>query len=321
MAKNNFSDAFGDLNAAIGSAGDSVVVLPLSAVIEDPNNPRSNFDEAELAALAETIREKGVLQPITVRPAGSDGRHTIRFGARRLRAAQLAGLKEIRALVQAGDAGEDDLLIEQLIENDQREPLNTADLARAVDKLFARKLSQSDIARRLGRPRDQIALLASVRAMPPQIQALAAEVGVRTLFELNSAWKADHKRVETWLAARDPKKITQADARELAGRPVVDRRTVRDPSDGSVNHVDLAPALPAEASARKGPRARAASPPSTPSSVGLTATFEVSASSVKGTLVLDNVQSPSLGVLIRTADGDLVPVPAAKVKLIRVKPG
>ena len=321
MAKNNFSDAFGDLKAALGSAGDTVIVLPLSAVKEDPNNPRSSFNEADLAALAETIRDKGVLQPITVKPAGSDGRHTIRFGARRFRAAQLAGVKEIRALIQQGDADENDLLIEQLIENDQREPLNTADLAKAVDKLLARKLSQSDIARRLGRPRDQVALLASVRAMPPQIQALATEVGVRTLFELNSAWKADPNRVATWLAKRDPKTITQTDARELAGRPVAARRAVRDPSNGSVTHVDLASSSRTKAAARKNAAARVTSPSSSPSLVGTTATFEVSAPGVTGTLVLDNVRSASLGVLIRTADGELVPVPAAKVKLVRVKPG
>lgn len=305
----NFADAFADLHAALDATSDSVVLLPLSAVVENPNNPRSSFDEAELAALASTIRERGLLQPITVSPPGPDGRHVIRFGARRFRAAQLAGLGEIRALVQAGDEGEHSSLIEQLIENDQREALNTADLARAVDRLQALDLSQSDIARRLGRPRDQIALLASVAKMPDELRALAESVGVRTLFELNAAWKADEDGVRGWLAGRDPASITQAQARELAGRPRPARRQVRNPADGSVEDAPLpAPAKIAPA-------------PSHASRQGRPPQIEVETPRGTGVLILDAIPRATDRVRVRLANGTAVVVTTAEVRLLRLRPG
>lgn len=316
MAQSSFSDAFSALNAALDAGGDTVVVLPLGAVVEDPNNPRSVFDEAELAALAQTIREKGVLQPITVRPPGPDGRHVIRFGARRFRAAQLAGVGEIRALVQGGDDGEESLLIEQLIENDQREPLNTADLARAVEKLLALKLNQSEIARRLGRPRDQIALLASVRTMPRELTVIASAVGVRTLFELNAAWKADPPRVRSWLADRDPATITQSEARRLADRPPP-RRLVRNPVDGSVEGVGAPP--PPDAPQRT--RATARKTPAPAPRPHLAPEIEVETQEGAGVLVLDGVRRATDRVRVRLTDGRVVTVAAPDVRLVRLRPG
>ncbi len=185
---------------------------------EDPNQPREHFDEAELDQLAGSVRRKGVLQPIVVRPPGPDGRYMIRFGARRYRAARRAGLAEIRALVRGGDAGEADLLIEQVIENDQRADLTTAERAKTVARLLDLGLSQAEIARELDRPKDDIAMLAAVRKMPAVLQALAASLGHRTLYELYGAWRAEAPTAEAWLAGRAPEVITQAEARALAAR-------------------------------------------------------------------------------------------------------
>ena len=314
MAKNNFSDAFGDLSAALDAAGDAVVVLPLTAVVEDPNNPRSSFDEAEVAALKQTIREKGVLQPITVRPPGPDGRHTIRFGARRFRAAQLAGEREIRALVQAGDDSEAAILLEQLIENDQREGLNTADLARAVDRLLDLKLSQSDIARRLGRPREQIVLLASIRKMPAELQAMAADLGLRTLFELNAAWRSNEERVRSWLDGRDAKTITQAEARSLAGRSDASTRTVRNPSDGSVAEIELKPDPAHQRASSRKPAPQGPTRSRSP-------VVEVQTSRGEGTLILDTISRTTQQVRVRLADGAIITTPALEVKILRLRPG
>lgn len=211
-----FLSAFDELNQALASEGDVLLNLPLALVYEDPANPRDTFDAAEMAALAATVREKGVLQPIVVRPAEADGRYRIRFGARRFRAAVSAGLTAIPSLVRAGPESAIDDLIEQVIENDQRTPLNTAQLARAVAVLLDQGLSQADVGARLGRPKDRIAMLAAVRTLPAPLQALAPTLGVRTLYELASAWKADPARAETWLRGRDPVDITQAQARALA---------------------------------------------------------------------------------------------------------
>lgn len=211
-----FLSAFDELNQALAGEGDVLLNLPLAMVYEDAANPRDTFDDAEMAALTATVREKGVLQPIVVRPPGGDGRYQIRFGARRFRAAVSAELTAIPSLVRAGAASAVDDLIEQVIENDQRAPLNTAQLARAVAHLFDQGLTQAEVGTRLGRPKDRIAMLAAVRTMPAPLQALAPTLGLRTLYELANAWKADAPRVETWLRGRDPADITQAQARALA---------------------------------------------------------------------------------------------------------
>jgi ParB family chromosome partitioning protein len=211
-----FLTAFDELNQALAAEGDVLLNLPVALVYEDPANLRDTFDEAEMAALIGTVREKGVLQPIVVRPADADGRYKIRFGARRYRAAVGAGLTATGALVRAGPESVADTLIEQVIENDHHAPLNTSQLARAVASLLDLGLTQAAVGVRLGRPKDRIAMLAAVRAMPAVLQALAPTLGLRTLYELANAWKADPARVETWLHGRDSADITQAQARALA---------------------------------------------------------------------------------------------------------
>ena len=323
MTTTPFADAFGDLNAALDAAGNAVILLPLSRIVEDPDNPRSSFDEGELAALAATLRNRGVLQPIIVRPPDDGGVHMIRFGARRFRAAKLAGLTEISAIVQAGQGDEADLLVQQLIENEQREDLSTADLARAVDRLLAMKLSQSEIARRLGRPREQVVMLAAVRNMPPELQRLAADLGLRTLYELHGAWKSNPGRTRLWLTGRDPRQITQAAARGLADRPVATRQVVRDPSEGSVRHAPEPRPSASPSSATGTLQARrepTPNPPKEPSREGV-AVFEVKARGVRGELVLDNVRAPSVSVLVRLKDGSLQSVASGDIRIVRVRPG
>lgn len=214
-----FLDTFDALNQALAIEGDILMNLPLDLVVEDPDNPRDVFDEGELEALTATVRVKGVLQPIIVRPADAGGRYRIRFGARRYRAALRAQCPLIPALVRPGSDDAVDTLVEQVIENDQRAGLSTAQLARTVTRLLEAGLSQAEIGARLGRPKDRIAMLAAVRHMPDALQNLAPRLGTRTLYELFQAWKADAAGVEAWLVGRDPETITQAAARALgAGR-------------------------------------------------------------------------------------------------------
>ena len=319
MAGSNLLDAYDQLGAALGAAGETVLSLPLDLVYEDPDNPRQGFDEAELTALAETIKARGLLQPIIVRPPDADGRYRIRFGARRFRAAILAKLAEIKAIARGGEESPAESLIEQLIENDQREGLSTAELAGAVERLVALGISQTQIGQRLGRPKAQISMLASVREMPAELRALAPQLGLRTLYELSTAWKADAGRAKIWLSGRDPKTITQAEARELAGRPVTDRRVVRDPSDGA----NIEVARTSRASTSFGAPRSASSPrAAVPQPTGAaTATFEVRYLGVLGTLVLDNVRAAKDTVRIRQGDGRIVSAPASGVRIVSVKPG
>lgn len=211
-----FETAFLDLSAALDGSADTVLVLPLELVVEDAAQPRTTFDEAEIDSLAATVRERGVLQPITVGPQQGDGTYPLRFGARRLRAARRAGLTEIRALVRAGAADEAEAIAEQVIENDQRAGLTTGEMAVAVDRLLKFGKTQAEVVRLLGRPKDQVAMLAAVAKRPPVLEPLGATLGLRTLYELQNAWKQDAAAVERWVEARPAEAITQADARALA---------------------------------------------------------------------------------------------------------
>jgi ParB family chromosome partitioning protein len=295
-----FSSAFDELNQALSAEGDVLLNLPLALVYEDPANPRDTFDEADMAALTVTVRAKGVLQPIVVRPADADGRYRIRFGARRFRAAIGAELAAIPSLVRAGPVSAVDDLIEQVIENDQRAPLSTAQLARAVAHLLDEGLTQAEVGARLGRPKDRIAMLAAVRTMPAPVQALAPKLGVRTLYELANAWKADATRVETWLRGREPADITQAQARALAASG---REGLR--------------SLPKPASTRSADVSAAASRPKPTGAAGVI--VEVMVEGRAGRLVLAPGPTTDQALVRFEAMPDDEPVPLSQIRLARLR--
>lgn len=134
----------------LATAGDLLAGAPLQLKIdtidEDPDQPRREFDPERLAELAETIRERGVRQAVSVRrhPAQPD-RWMLNFGARRLRASKLAGKEEIPAFVDHTADSYD-----QVIENEQREGLKPLELALFVQRRLGNGESQADIAKRLG---------------------------------------------------------------------------------------------------------------------------------------------------------------------------
>ena len=123
------------------------MLMSLDDIDEDPEQPRHEFDANGLLELAATIRDRGVRQPISVRPNTQQaGRWVLNFGARRLRASKLAGLTEIPAFV---DTTADDY--DQVIENEQREGLKPLEIALFVQKRLASGDNQAEIARRLGK--------------------------------------------------------------------------------------------------------------------------------------------------------------------------
>jgi ParB family chromosome partitioning protein len=215
MNNSNFAALIGGLVEDSGEPeGARLKELPLAEIYEDPNNPRKTFDKREIEDLAASIRANTLLQPITVRPRDERG-YMIRYGARRFRAAQLAGLERVAAIITTSDASEADILAAQVIENDQREGLNTEEMALAVARLQGLGLSQAQIGEKLGRPKDQISMFAAVNDMPPALRKLAPKLGVRTLYELFAAWKRDATRTEALVAERGAD-ITTAEARGLA---------------------------------------------------------------------------------------------------------
>jgi ParB family chromosome partitioning protein len=131
--------------------------------------PRTTFDQAKLEELAQSIRTTGIIQPLLVRPSG--GLFELVAGERRWRAAQLAGLARVPAIVR--DIADDNLLELALIENIQREELNPVEEANAYKRLIeSLGLTQDEVARRVGRDRTFVTNYLRVLKLPTDIQGL-----------------------------------------------------------------------------------------------------------------------------------------------------
>ncbi len=150
-----------------------VVTLPVGMIAPNPHQPRRDFDPAALEELAESIRARGVLQPILVRQT-ADGRYEIVAGERRWRAAQRAGLHEIPAVVRVfSDVG---MFEAALIENVQREDLNPIEEGEGY-RLLAETygMSQADIAAAVGKSRSHVANLMRVADLPDAVKAMVRD--------------------------------------------------------------------------------------------------------------------------------------------------
>jgi ParB family chromosome partitioning protein len=142
------------LDALIPATGDErgVLELPIERIGPNPNQPRSSFDEAHLGELAASIAVHGIIQPVVVR-ALADGGYQMIAGERRLRAARIAGLETVPAIVRESDDGETSLEL-ALIENIQRENLNPIETALAYRELIDRfGLTHEAVARQVGKSR------------------------------------------------------------------------------------------------------------------------------------------------------------------------
>ena len=152
-----------------------VQYIPLGRIRPNPQQPRRSFDEEGLAELAASIRSCGILQPLTVRRAG-DGYELV-AGERRLRAARIAGLREVPCLV--AQVGEEDSALLALMENLQRRDLDCWEEAQAIARLISRYgLSQEEDARRLGRAQPTVANKLRLLRLPEDVRALLRENGL-----------------------------------------------------------------------------------------------------------------------------------------------
>lgn len=158
------------------AAGEQVLQLPLKQVAPNPHQPRRAFDEGKLRELAASVKEQGVLQPILVRPVseGQPHKYEIVAGERRWRAAQLAGLEQIPAIVKPL---EDDVTLEvALIENIQRQDLNPLEEAASYRRLLDEHgYTQASLAARLGKSRVYVANTLRLLALPGAIRDLVSE--------------------------------------------------------------------------------------------------------------------------------------------------
>jgi ParB family chromosome partitioning protein len=144
--------------------------LAIELVGSNPNQPRKEFDSEALTALAESIRSRGLLQPIVVRPLAG-GRYELIAGERRLRASTMAGLEQIPALVRPTE--ESERLELALMENVAREDLNPIEEARACATLVEDLgVTKEELGRRIGKSRAAVSNLVRLLALPDEVLAM-----------------------------------------------------------------------------------------------------------------------------------------------------
>lgn len=157
----------GDLNAEEPASKSPYQLLPLHKVEPNPNQPRQDFDPEQLEALARSIQEHGVVQPLTVRPL-PNGYYQIIAGERRWRAARMAELKEIPAVIMEADDKKTTELA--LIENLQRQDLNPVEEALGYQSLISDYgLTQEEAASRVGKSRPAVTNALRLLQLTPEI--------------------------------------------------------------------------------------------------------------------------------------------------------
>src|SRR5690606_26555464 len=180
--------------------------VAVAAIEPHPEQPRRHFDEAALSDLAASISERGLIQPVVVRPLGS-GRYQLVAGERRWRAAQKAQLHEIPALIRQLD--ERDVAALALVENIQREDLNPMEEATAYQRLTtAHHMSHAEVAQLVGKSRSHVANFLRLLTLPRSVR--------------------DHLVAGRLDMGHGRALIGHADAEELAQRAVDQRLSVRE---------------------------------------------------------------------------------------------
>ncbi len=198
----SFMDSLDDVGDALSrkSDGRSVQKIALNRITPDPKQPRKVFDQTALEELARSIEARGVIQPITLRTLDEGKTYVIRFGERRWRAAGLAGLADIPAIVTEEGADENER-IDQVIENDQRADLSPIEMAQAVNEMVADGLSKETISKRLGRPRADVSMYASLSEFPDELAGdFLARSSIRAVYNLFVAWKTAPEQVLAFVA-------------------------------------------------------------------------------------------------------------------------
>ena len=209
--------------------------IPVADISPLPGQPRTYFDEEALDQLAESIAQRGVIQPIIVTPA-SNGRYRLVAGERRWRAAQRARLHSIPAIVR--DLDKREVMALALIENLQREDLNPIEEAKAYQKLADDEgMTQAEIAKLVDKSRSHVANFQRLLALPDDVLAMVAESKLsmghaRALIGHEDASSIARKAAKENLSVRQVEKLARGDKPRNAGtstpKPIADSTTDAD---------------------------------------------------------------------------------------------
>ena len=208
------------LDALLGTAREMnegeerLAQLPLASLRPGKYQPRTRMDQASLEELAESIRARGVIQPLVVRPVG-EGQYEILAGERRWRAARLAGLERLPAIVR--DVPDEAALGIGLIENIQREDLNPIEEASGLKRLIDEfKLTHEEAAKAVGRSRAGVTNLLRLLELAPAVQAFVQDGRIdmghaRALLAVSRARQVElaHLVAEKGLSVRETERLVQ----------------------------------------------------------------------------------------------------------------
>ncbi|MDP2593724.1 MAG: ParB/RepB/Spo0J family partition protein [bacterium] len=206
---------------------DSVFWVDTDKIRPNPYQPRRDFDEAGLKSLAESIRQYGMLQPLTVtrrdveRDAGLASEYELIAGERRLRASKLIGLSQVPVVIRYGESDLTKLEL-AIVENLQREDLNAIDRAKALKQLIDEfGISQAEAAAKIGRSREYVANSIRLLALPEHIQNAVVgkeihEAHARTLLMLASRPEEQETLFREIILKKLPVRAAERIARSIA---------------------------------------------------------------------------------------------------------
>ena len=210
---------------ATTAARDGVRMLPIEFIRPNPDQPRKSISDSELESLAASIAEKGIVQPILVRPApGAADGYEIVAGERRWRAAQRARLHEVPALIR--ELTDQETLEIGIVENVQRADLNPVEEAQAYRQLIDRYgHTQEDVARAVSKSRSHIANMVRLLALPASVLTFLADGRIsaghaRAIAAAPDPAQLAQQIVDKGLSVRDAERM----ARQANDKPAPDRR-------------------------------------------------------------------------------------------------
>ncbi len=244
-------------------------MIDITRIEPDPAHPRKHFDEASLQGLAHSIRHQGLIQPLIVQPADANGRYRLIVGERRWRAAQLAGETQVPALIRP--CGAEEALEIRVFENlglGLRAPLETREMANAIQAISHRFENRDQAAEHFGRPAAWLNQVTAAANLSPRITALLDDgqlTSAATAVQLDKLARKNEARAESLIGQikvgeKVPKKVVDRALAEESGRlrPPVPEHKAGDEEPASAPQGAAQPA-PGDSLAAPGPSETVAS--------------------------------------------------------------